>query len=333
MDDRTILKDSILRRAMCSGLVHPAPPDLSAARRASLRWPWLPVDDLGAEGTGCAEGVLLMRLLRLGLLLILVMSAAVSCTGEDERQTVLLAVTTSVDNSGLLDALAGAFGASSPYHLEWVAVGTGQALELGQNGDVDAVFVHGGDLEEAFMSGGWGVERSRVMWNSFVIVGPAYDPAGVAGAEGAVSALGRVAGAESIFVSRGDDSGTHLVERALWVHALGDVPPGSWYLEVGQGMTSTLRIASERGGYTLTDTATLAVMEKELSLAVLSEGDPLLHNQYSVIAVNPERHPRINHSGALAFIEWITGEKGQEVIRGFGLNGSEQPLFEPNAMD
>ncbi len=278
-------------------------------------------------------GGLFLRLLGLGLLLILVMSAAVSCTSTGERQTVLLAVTTSVDHTGLLDALAEAFEASSPYYLEWVAVGTGQALKLGQNGDVDAVFVHGGDLEEAFISAGWGVERSRVMWNSFAIVGPAYDPAGVADAGGAVSALSRVAGTESIFVSRGDDSGTHLVERALWGHALGDVPSGSWYLEVGQGMASALRIASERGGYTLTDTATLAVMEKELTLEVLIDGDPLLHNQYSVIAVNPGRHPRINHAGALAFMEWITGEQGQEIIRRFGLNGFERPLFEPNAMD
>ncbi len=240
-----------------------------------------------------------------------------------------LATTTSTDNSGLLDVLLPPFERETGCRVDVIAVGTGKALRLGRNGDVDVVMVHAPRAEEKFVADGYGVDRTRIMHNDFVIVGPARDPAGVRGAGSAADALKRIAEARAAFVSRGDDSGTHKKEQALW-KAAGLVPRGSWYREAGQGMGSVLRMADELRAYTLTDRGTYLAMEDKLELALLYAGDPALMNPYHVIAVNPGRHPHVNYDLARRFIAYLTGRRAQQIIAGYRIRG--EPLFVPDAI-
>jgi len=241
-----------------------------------------------------------------------------------------MASTTSTQNSGLFEVLLPAFEKHSGIKVHVIAVGTGQALGMARRGDADLVFVHDPEAEEQFVREGWGLERRQVMYNDFVVVGPAADPAKVRGRD-AVAAFRRLAAAGFPFVSRGDDSGTHRRELALWRQS-GAKPKGASYLEIGQGMEQTLRVANERQLYTLTDRGTwLATREREhFSLQLLVEGDPALYNQYSVIAVNPARFLHVKAKEAQAFIAWVTSSAGQGVIGNFRDRAGNR-LFVPNA--
>jgi len=279
------------------------------------------------------------------MVLVLVAALAAGCggrTGSDEAgpggggsaspedPELLLATTTSTYDSGLLDVLVPAFEDSTGYEVKILSKGTGASLELGRNGDVDVLLVHAKERELALVEEGYFVDRRDVMYNDFVIVGPDSDPAGVRGMQSASAALEEIASSRATFASRGDDSGTHVKELALW-RAAGVEPGGDWYLSVGQGMAATLRVAGEKGAYTIADRGTYISLEGELNLEVLVEGDPALFNQYGIMAVNPEVHPHVNYEGAKALIRFVTSEEGQGIIDGFRRSGEQ--LFFPNAGD
>jgi tungstate transport system substrate-binding protein len=251
---------------------------------------------------------------------------ATPATGGD----AILATTTSTADSGLLDALSPLFREVTGYTLKPIAVGSGAALELGERGEADVLLVHSPAAEEEFMAGGFGTERRTVMFNDFVIVGPADDPAGVAAASSANDAMQRIAGAGATFVSRGDDSGTHALERRLW-EAAGITPDGSWYTESGSGMGDTLNIASERGGYTISDRGTYLALRGRLALDVLLEGDPALLNVYHVILVNPANGRDVDVAAGRAFLEFMLEPRAQEFIGDFGVDEFGEPLFTPCA--
>jgi tungstate transport system substrate-binding protein len=251
-----------------------------------------------------------------------------ACGGGDD---LLLATTTSTQDSGLLDVLIPAFEDASGYNVKEIAVGTGQALELGRLGNVDVLLVHAPQAEEEFVAEGYGVNRQLVMHNDFIIAGPADDPAGVAGAAGALEALRAIFDAGATFISRGDDSGTHKLELALW-QELGLDPTGEgWYLESGQGMGATLQIANQRDAYTIADRGTYLALREHLDSVVLLEGDRRLLNIYHVMQVNPGRFDGLNAAAAAAFVDFLVSGEGQAIIRGFGVEEFGQPLFIPDA--
>ncbi len=243
---------------------------------------------------------------------------------------VLVQSTTSTQNSGLYDHLLPIFREASGIRVDVVAVGTGQAIRNASNGDADVLLVHARAAEEAFVAEGHGITRFDVMYNDFVVVGPLDDPAGLADAGVLQDALLMLAEGAAIFVSRGDDSGTHKMERSLWADAGRDPDTfGSWYRETGSGMGATLRVAVEMGGYTLTDRATWIAFQGKGDYRIVVEDDPALFNQYGVIALNPERHPHVNVKGAAVFLDWLLGPDGQAAIAGYRVDGEQ--LFTPNA--
>lgn len=239
-----------------------------------------------------------------------------------------LATTTSTANTGLMDYLLPQFHEATGIEVHLIAVGTGKALRLGREGDVDIVLVHARSAEEEFVDEGFGVERRDVMYNDFVIVGPKSDPARVAASKTVAEALNRIRDSQQPFISRGDDSGTHKRELLLWQKS-GLSPAGSWYREVGQGMGKTLQIANEIDAYTMTDRGTWLAYQAQLDIKLLYEGDTPLFNPYGIIAVNPKLHPHTNYTGARRLIDWITSPKVQKLIGGFRVKG--QQLFVPNA--
>ncbi len=244
---------------------------------------------------------------------------------------LILATTTSTQDSGLLDVLIPRFEQQTGYRVKTVAVGTGAALKMGEQGNADVLLVHAPEAEEAFMAAGFGADRRLVMHNDFVLVGPAADPAGIRGIARAVEALRKIAAAGATFVSRGDNSGTHQVELALWQQA-GVAPAGRpWYLESGQGMGATLKLASEKAAYTLTDRGTYLANRANLQLVILVEGDTMLLNVYHVMIVNHEKWPNTNRAAATAFADFLTSPATQELIRTFGADKYGQPLFVPDA--
>ncbi|MBD3236484.1 MAG: tungsten ABC transporter substrate-binding protein [Candidatus Eisenbacteria bacterium] len=243
-----------------------------------------------------------------------------------EMGPVRLATTTSTANTGLLDTLLAEFRDDTGIEVHYVAVGTGQALKHGENGDVDAVLVHAPEAEAEFLAAGFGLERVPLMWNDFVIAGPPADRAGIASAATAAGALQRIADSGAPFVSRGDDSGTHKKELQLW-RVAGITPRGEAYVEAGQGMGACLTIAAEKEAYILTDRGTHLAMRDDLDLAVLCEGDPLLINPYSIIAIDPQRHADLHHAGAARLIAWLSSPRGQAVIGAYRVGGEQ--LFHP----
>jgi len=251
--------------------------------------------------------------------------AAVARDGDVLR----IATTTSTDNSGLLEYILPAFKRSTGIEARVIPVGTGKALELARRGDVDAVLVHAPDAEKRFVEAGYGVNRRGVMANDFVIVGPPSDPAKVENADNLKDALNRMINSGAAFVSRGDDSGTHRKELELWEMA-GDKPSGGNYMETGQGMEATLRVADEKRAYTVTDTGTFLAAKNRLGLEVLFRGDKALENPYSAMAVNPGLHPHVNYMGAMAFIAWLTSPQGQAKIASYRVRG--RVLFRPTAI-
>lgn len=266
--------------------------------------------------------------LRLGTWFIVWVVCIVGSVTAQER--LRLATTTSTDNSGLLTYLLPDFQQRFRLKVDVIAVGTGQALRLGENGDVDVVLVHAPVAEADFVQAGFGVNRRAVMANDFIILGPLDDPARIRGQASAVEVLRRLAAQRALFISRGDDSGTHKKEQILWQQS-GGVPRGqSWYLEVGQGMGATLQMAHEKQAYTLADRGTYLTYRNQLALQVVHEGDALYDNPYSIIAVNPKRHPHVQYRHAMALINWLTSTEGQQRIGRFRRYG--QVLFRPSSM-
>jgi tungstate transport system substrate-binding protein len=249
-----------------------------------------------------------------------------------ERAGLVLATTTSTEDSGLLDVLVPAFERKTGYRVKAVAVGTGGALQLGEEGNADVVLVHAPELELEYLKRGVLIDRRLVMHNDFVLVGPPGDPAGIRsqGAAGAAIALRQIAGMGARFVSRGDRSGTHLKELALW-KAAGVAPSGAWYIESGQGMGAALTVASERRAYTLTDRATYLAFRKRVALAIVLDGDPTLRNVYHVLRPDPARRSGVHVAGGRAFEDFLVSPEAQALIATFGLEAYGAPLFVPDA--
>ena len=237
-----------------------------------------------------------------------------------------LATTTSTENSGLLRVILPIFEAKQGIKVHVVSVGTGKALKLGENGDVDVVLVHAREAEDAFVAAGHGVNRRDVMYNDFILVGPPSDPAGIRGGKDVLEAFRRLAAGKARFISRGDDSGTDKMEQSYWKQ-IGVTPKGTpWHVSAGLGMGEVLTMAGEMQGYTLSDRATYAAYKAKTGLEISMQGDPRMFNPYGIMAVNPKKYPDINFTGAMALIEWMTGAEGRAAISAFKPSG-EQLFF------
>lgn len=250
-----------------------------------------------------------------------------------EQNVLRMATTTSTDNTGLLDYLAPIIKQDTGIELQWVSVGTGNAIALGRNCDVSVLFVHDPDAEKEFMDGGYGIDRRQIMYNDFVIIGPESDPAGIKG-KSVKGAMKAIQAKKALFASRGDKSGTHMAEVRLWEEAGLPVPDKeTWYVQTGQGMINTINVAAERDAYTLTDRGTYikydANWKGDAPLKILVEGDEVLKNQYSVIPVNPGKCPKTDYKKAGELSDWLASKKGQQIIADFKLMGKQ--LFYPNA--
>jgi tungstate transport system substrate-binding protein len=245
-------------------------------------------------------------------------------------KTIILATTTSTQDSGLLDVLVPQFEKESGYQVKTISVGSGQAMKMGEKGEADVLLVHSPDAEKKFMADGFGSTRRLVMHNDFIIAGPSADPAKIKGAS-AVDAMKRIAQSGAIFASRGDNSGTHAKEKGLWKGAAVNPEGQKWYQQTGLGMGQTLNVAAEKKGYTLTDRATYLSLKKGLGLEILVEGDGKLLNVYHVIEINTAKWPKVNGSGGKAFADFMLTKKTQETIGRFGVEKFGAPLFFPDA--
>jgi tungstate transport system substrate-binding protein len=265
----------------------------------------------------------------IGLLLLSIAALGTNAAAEDRSITV--ASTTSTEQSGLFGYLLPRFTEATGIAVKVVAVGTGQALDIGRRGDADVVFVHDRPAEDKFMSEGQGVKRYDVMYNDFVIVGPKADPAHIAGDKDVADALRKIAAAKAPFISRGDRSGTYEAELRLWKIAGIDIAgaKGDWYREIGQGMGPALNMASSSNAYLLSDRGTWLSFKNRGDLAILTEGDKRLFNQYGVMLVNPDKHPTVKTKDGQAFVDWLTSPKGQETIASYKVGGEQ--LFFPDA--
>lgn len=264
----------------------------------------------------------------LSTLLLLTLIATTSALASPK--TIILATTTSTQDSGLLDVLVPLFEKESGYQVKTISVGSGQAMKMGEKGEADVLLVHSPDAEKKFMADGFGTTRRLVMHNDFIILGPAADPARIKGAT-AAEAMKRIAQTNALFASRGDNSGTHAKEKGLW-KAAGVNPEGQkWYQQTGLGMGQTLNVAAEKKGYVLTDRATYLALKKNLGLDILVEGDGKLLNIYHVIELNPIKSPKINTQGGKAFADFMVAKKTQEIIGRFGVDKFGTPLFFPDA--
>jgi len=248
-----------------------------------------------------------------------------------QQKTIILATTTSTQDSGLLDVLLPIFEKKTGYFVKTIAVGSGQAMAMGQKGEADVLLVHSPDAEKKFMAEGYGINRRLVMHNDFIVVGPAEDPAKIKGLKSSQEAFKKVASAMALFVSRGDNSGTDAKEKAIW-KATGIKPEGDkWYQQTGLGMGQTLNVAAEKKGYTLADRGTYLAMKKNLNLGILVEGDSILLNIYHVIEIDPAKWPKVNVPGAKAFSDFMVSKETQDMIKTFGVDKFGSPLFFPDA--
>ncbi len=271
--------------------------------------------------------------MRLVLVVLAAVVALAGCSapaaGPSAEKSLILATTTSTQDSGLLDELLPIFTADTGWQVKTLAVGSGQAIELGRRGEADVLLVHSPAAEQKFVAEGVAGRRRLVMHNDFVIVGPTADPAGVKGLS-STDAFAKIASAQAVFVSRGDDSGTNAKERDIWTKAA-ITPGGAWYQSTGQGMGATLRVANEKAGYTLSDRATYLAQRESLGLAILGEGDAGLLNVYHVIEMTTKAGDRVQPDGAQAFADWIGSPSAQQRIGQFGTAKFGQPLFTPDA--
>ena len=277
-----------------------------------------------------APALLLLTLLALAACSPPALPATPATSAPQPAQELVLATTTSTYDSGLLDAILPDFEQKTGIKVDVVAVGTGQALKLGQSKDADVLLVHAKSREEQFVADGYAPFRKDVMYNDFVILGPSADPAGIKGMTSAADAFRKIADARATFVSRGDNSGTHMKEMAIW-QAAGVEPAGDWYESAGQGMGAVLTMANEQQAYTLSDRATYLSRRDGLDLDILVEGDPMLFNQYGVLPIAQDEAHQNKFAAAMAFVDWITSPETQQLIAEFGKEQYGQQLFYPNA--
>ena len=266
---------------------------------------------------------------RILLLSAALLSSTVLLSAASAQQVLKLSTTTSTENSGLLKALLPDFEAQTNIKVQVISVGTGKALEMAKNGDVDVTLVHARAAEDQFVAAGYGVNRRDVMYNDFVIVGPATDPAGINGGTDVLKGLKKIVDSQARFISRGDNSGTDEMEKSYWKQ-LGQKPQGKSYVSAGLGMGEVLNMAAEMQAYTLTDRATYVAYRARTGLAIAVQGDRRMFNPYGIIAVNPARFKDINYDGAMRLIDWLTSPAGQRKIAAFKLEG--QQLFFPSAL-
>jgi len=250
---------------------------------------------------------------------------------QAQEKTIILATTTSTQDSGLLDVLIPVFEKNTGYFVKTIAVGSGQAMAMGQKGEADVLLVHSPAAEEKFVSEGFGINRRLVMHNDFIIVGPPEDPAKIKGIKSSSEAFKKIASGNALFLSRGDNSGTHAKEKDIWKAAKINQEGEKWYQQTGLGMGQTLNVAAEKKGYTLADRGTYLAMKKNLGLDILVEGDAILLNIYHVIEVNPAKWPKINVAGAKAFADFMVSKETQDIIKTFGVEKFGSPLFFPDA--
>jgi tungstate transport system substrate-binding protein len=280
---------------------------------------------------------MMKRLNRTGsIALIISVMSVVFCAlpafaAQPQHKNIILATTTSTQDSGLLDVLLPIFEKKTGYFVKTIAVGSGQAMAMGKKGEADVLLVHSPEAEKKFMAEGYGVNRRIVMHNDFIIVGPKTDPAGIKGSRSSIEAFRKIAAANAVFMSRGDNSGTHSKEKAIW-KAAGINPEGQrWYQQTGLGMGQTLNVAAEKKTYTLADRGTYLALKKNLGLDISAEGDAALLNIYHVIEVNPAKWPKVNSGGAKAFSDFMVSRQTQDIIRKFGVDKYGSPLFFPDA--
>jgi len=250
---------------------------------------------------------------------------------QAQEKNIILATTTSTQDSGLLDVLLPIFEKKIGYFVKTIAVGSGQAMTMGQKGEADILLVHSPAAEKKFVAEGYGINRRIVMHNDFIVVGPAADPAKIKGVKPTTAVFKKIASAGSLFLSRGDNSGTHAKEKTIWKACEINPDGQKWYQQTGLGMGQTLNVASEKDGYTLTDRGTYLSMKKNLQLNILAEGDAILLNVYHVIEVNPAKWPKVNVPGAKAFADFMVSKETQEIIKTFGVDKFGAPLFFPDA--
>jgi len=271
------------------------------------------------------------RIYSLGVLLLLTTLLIMGGSGQAQQKDVIMATTTSTQDSGLLDVLLPMFGKKTGYFVKTIAVGSGQAMAMGQKGEADVLLVHSPEAEKKFVADAYGVNRRLVMHNDYIIVGPAGDPAKIKGMKQGTEAFKKIAAAGSLFLSRGDNSGTNSKEKAIW-KASGTNPEGQkWYQQTGLGMGQTLNVTGEKKGYTLADRGTYLALKKNLQLDILVEGDAILLNIYHVIEVNPAKFPKVNVAGGKAFADFMVSKEVQDVIKTFGVEKYGSPLFFPDA--
>jgi tungstate transport system substrate-binding protein len=266
----------------------------------------------------------------ISIFLFFVASAPVNAAPPLEKN-VIMATTTSTQDSGLLDVLIPIFEKKTGYFVKTIAVGSGQAMAMGQKGEADVLLVHSPEAEQKFVKEGFGINRRLIMHNDFVVVGPAADPAKIKGAKPATEAFKKIASTKSVFMSRGDNSGTNSKEKAIWKTAGIKYEGEKWYQQTGLGMGQTLNIASEKGAYTLADRGTYLALKKRLSLDILAEGDAILLNIYHVIEVNPAKFPKVNGPGGKAFADFMVSKETQAIVKTFGVDKFGSPLFFPDA--
>ncbi len=260
------------------------------------------------------------------LLLILSMSSV-----QAQQKTIILATTTSTQDSGLLDVLLPIFEKNTGYFVKTIAVGSGQAMAMGEKGEADVLLVHSPAAEKKFIADGFGINRKLIMHNDYIIVGPSEDPAKIKGMKSTPESFKKIASAIALFLSRGDNSGTHAKEKDIWKAAGINPEGGKWYQQTGLGMGQTLNVAAEKKGYTLADRGTYLALKKNLGLNILVEGDAILLNIYHVIEVNPTKWPKVNAAGAKAFSDFMVAKETQDIIKTYGVEKFGSPLFFPDA--
>lgn len=277
------------------------------------------------------DSKIITTLLLTVLLLAFGESSVLAAKAAPKQKNIILATTTSTQDTGLLDVLIPIFEKQTGYFVKTIAVGSGQAMKMGEKGEADVLLVHSPEAEKKFIEEGYGINRRLVMHNDFIIVGPPTDPAKIKGVKSSAEAMKRIAKMDSLFLSRGDNSGTHAKEKTLWKKAEITPTGRKWYQETGLGMGQTLSVAAEKEGYTLTDRGTYLSLKKNLGLDILVEGDTALLNIYHVIEVNGAKFPKANAAGAKAFADFMVSKKTQDLIKTFGADKYGSPLFFPDA--